>query len=57
MATGDTTMTRERLKRLRVYDSEEALCFSCGFGMANADIIDLIAHDRLNGRLAKVTAL
>jgi len=57
MATGDTTMTRERLKRLRVYVSEQALCFSCGFGVANADIVDLIAHDRLNSRLAKVTAL
>ena len=55
--TGESTMTGGRLKRVADYLSGETFCFTYGDGVADVDITALIAHHRMYGRLATVTAV
>ena len=55
--TGETTMTGGRLKRVRDYLDDEPFCFTYGDGVADVNIKALIAHHKVNGRLATVTAV
>ena len=55
--TGETTMTGGRLRRVRDYVGNDAFCFTYGDGVADVDITGLIAHHKVHGRLATVTAV
>jgi len=55
--TGETTMTGGRLKRVRDFVRDETFCFTYGDGVADVNISDLVAHHKLHGRLATVTAV
>lgn len=55
--TGETTMTGGRLRRVRDYLSDEPFCFTYGDGVSDVNIKALIAHHKLYGRLATVTAV
>lgn len=56
--TGDLTPTGGRLKKVGQYLKEEAdFCFTYGDGVANIDIVRLVAFHRQHGKLATVTAV
>ena len=55
--TGDETMTGGRLKRVAPYVTGEAFCFTYGDGVSDVNITELIAHHKLSGRQATVTAI
>ena len=55
--TGESSMTGGRLKRIGDYIKNETFCFTYGDGVADVDITSLIAHHRLNGRMATLTAV
>ena len=55
--TGETTMTGGRLRRVRDYLGNGTFCFTYGDGVADIDIKALIAHHKVHGRLATVTAV
>jgi len=56
--TGEESMTRGRLRRVRDYlKDEEAFCFTYGDGVSDIDITKLIAFHKAHGGLASVTAV
>jgi glucose-1-phosphate cytidylyltransferase len=55
--TGDDTMTGGRLKRVLPYVHGETFCLTYGDGVADVDIGALVAHHRVAGRLATITAV
>jgi len=55
--TGESTMTGGRLRRVQDFvKDEEAFCFTYGDGLSNINIRSLIAHHKLSGTLATLTA-
>ena len=56
--TGDNSMTGGRLKRVLPYlKDEDAFCFTYGDGVSDVNIQTLIAHHKLENRLATLTAV
>lgn len=56
--TGDNTLTGGRLKRVAKHvQDEEAFCFTYGDGLADVDIVKLIAFHKSHGKKATVTAV
>ncbi len=55
--TGDISMTGGRLKRVVRYIGDEDFCFTYGDGLADINILDLVACHRRHGRLATMTAV
>jgi glucose-1-phosphate cytidylyltransferase len=55
--TGDSTSTGGRLKRVANYLGGESFCFTYGDGVADLDIMALIAHHRREARWATLTAV
>jgi glucose-1-phosphate cytidylyltransferase len=56
--TGEATLTGGRLKRVaRFLDPTESFCLTYGDGVANVDIMRLIAFHKAHGRIATVTAV
>lgn len=55
--TGDNTMTGGRLRRVREYLDDQPFYFTNGDGVADIDIIELLAFHKSHGRLATVTAV
>jgi glucose-1-phosphate cytidylyltransferase len=55
--TGENTMTGGRLKRVAPYIQNDTFCFTYGDGVSDIDISDLIAHHKISGRQATVTAI
>jgi glucose-1-phosphate cytidylyltransferase len=50
-------MTGGRLKRVQDYVGDSTFCFTYGDGVADVDITALIAHHKIHGRMATVTAV
>ena len=56
--TGSDTMTGGRLKRVANFlDQEEQFCFTCGDGVSDVNISDLIKFHHSKNKLATVTAV
>src|SRR5260221_5824617 len=55
--TGEESMTRGRLARVRRYLGDETFCFTYGDGVADIDINSLLAFHQAEGRRATVTAV
>lgn len=55
--TGDDSMTGGRLKRIEHYlQNEESFCFTYGDGVADINIMELIAFHKAHGKDATLTA-
>ena len=55
--TGRDTQTGGRVKRLARFVGDEAFMMTCGDGVADIDIRELLAFHRSHGKLATVTAV
>jgi glucose-1-phosphate cytidylyltransferase len=55
--TGEASQTGGRLGRVRSYLKDESFCFTYGDGVADVNISALVAHHRLHGRQATLTAV
>lgn len=55
--TGDLSQTAGRLGRVRDYLADETFCFTYGDGVADVDIVALIAHHLREGKQATLTAV
>jgi glucose-1-phosphate cytidylyltransferase len=55
--TGESTMTGGRLKRVKSYLGREPFCMTYGDGVADIDIVKLVAFHKKQGTLATVTAV
>ena len=55
--TGEATMTGGQLKRVREHLGSETFCITCGDGVTNQDISQLIALNRQQKKLATLSAV
>ena len=55
--TGDNTLTGGRLKRVRKYLGDEDFCFTYGDGVADVDVMALVAFHKQQGCMATVTSV
>ncbi len=55
--TGEKTMTGGRLKRIRPYVGESAVCCTYGDGVGNVDITKLLEFHKKGGRYATMTGV
>jgi glucose-1-phosphate cytidylyltransferase len=55
--TGLNTMTGGRIKQIAPYIGNETFLLTYGDGVSDVDIMDLVNHHRINGKLATVTAV
>jgi glucose-1-phosphate cytidylyltransferase len=55
--TGEATQTGGRLRRVRPYLGSDPFCFTYGDGVADVDIVALLAFHRGHGRSATLTAV
>ena len=55
--TGELTMTGGRIKRIKEYIGNETFCLTCGDGVSDVNINDLIMHHKNQGLLATLTSV
>jgi glucose-1-phosphate cytidylyltransferase len=56
-ATGDRTLTGERLLRIQKYVDNETFMCTYGDGVANVDLSELVKFHKAHGKIATVTAV